>query len=120
MGLYSTFFKAYDGEPQLEMLRDYLDVVFFSPFNPSNHHGTQFIYSELQDLVMTHMMAPTFDMVKLRSDKSSKSFFNLERCETCASVPALEDNFEFVLSLVTTFAPEQVWPAHAMFKVDGV
>lgn len=95
-------------------------MLFFSPFNPSNHHGTQFIYSELQDLVMTHMMAPTFDMVKLRSDKSSKSFFNLERCETCASVPALEDNFEFVLSLVTTFAPEQVWPAHAMFKVDGV
>lgn len=28
-GVVFIFFEAYDGEPQLEMLKDYLDVVFF-------------------------------------------------------------------------------------------
>lgn len=66
-----------------------------------------------------HILAPTFDLEKLRADDKT-TFFNLERCDTCASVIALEDNFDFVMNLVATLAPEPVWAPHKAFKACGV
>ena len=53
-------------------------------------------------------------MRELRNDES-KQFFDLHDVEPC-SVKGIEQNFEFVLEVVATLAPEKVWMAHAGWK----
>lgn len=77
---------------------------------PSHRFGNQ-------DVVTSYVLGPNFDLKKLRKDPT-KCFFNMARAESPSSVAALEDNFEFVLQLVVTYADIGCFPPHSAFKVS--
>ena len=54
----------------------------------------------------------------LRAD-DNKRFFDFTDAEAC-SARGMELNFEFVLEMVATLAPEPVWMSHSGWKVGGV
>ena len=67
-------------------------------------------------MVTSYVLGPGFDLKTLRKDKT-KRFFDMARAESPSSVAALEDNFQFVLQLSVTYAPDGLFPPHSVFKV---
>ena len=70
-----------------------------------------------QDVVNSYVLGPNFDLKTLRKD-NAKRFFDMNRADSTSSVAALEDNFEFVLQLAVTYAPDGFFPPHSVFKVS--
>ena len=67
-------------------------------------------------MVTSYVLGPGFDLKTLRKDKT-KRFFDMARAESPSYVAALEDNFQFVLQLSVTYAPDGLFPPHSVFKV---
>ncbi|CAK9060885.1 Kinesin-like protein KIF21B [Durusdinium trenchii] len=67
----------------------------------------------LEDVIEQYLIKGDV-LSKIRND-SSRSLLTLDGCDP-ASAKALEDNFDFVIQLVATFASESQWPCHSMWK----
>jgi hypothetical protein len=68
-------------------------------------------------VVNSYVLGPNFDLKTLRKD-NAKRFFDMNRADSTSSVAALEDNFEFVLQLAVTYAPDGF--LSTSFSVQGV
>ena len=65
-----------------------------------------------------YVLGPNFSLKDLRSRKDkTRPFFDLSRADSPSSVCALEDNYNFVLALAVTYAPDGCFPPHSLFKV---
>ena len=72
----------------------------------------------LQDLLESFSDRGDF-LPNLRNDECHQ-FFNLPPGVDPATVVALEHNFEFLIELTATFAPEPVYPHHSIFQASFV
>jgi len=70
----------------------------------------------LQDLLESFTDGGDF-LPTLRNDERHQ-FFHLPPGVDPASVAALEHNFDFLIQLTATFAPEPVYPHHSIFQAS--